>query len=43
MNNVQDWMDQLGPTVMLSSISIIFLVASIGGWYLGRLIQRLQR
>jgi predicted membrane protein len=35
--------DQLNPVAAFPSIVIIFLIASIAGWYVGNLIQCLRR
>ena len=36
MDHFQNWVDQL-PMAPLPSIAIFFLIASIGGWYVGDL------
>jgi len=38
-----DWIDQLDPVAALPSIALLFLFASILGWYAGSLIQWLRR
>ena len=38
-----NWIDQLSPVAALPSLAFIFLIASILGWYVGSLIQRLRR
>ena len=43
MSYMQNWVDQLNPVAAFPSIAIIFLIASIAGWYVGNLIQWLRR
>jgi hypothetical protein len=43
MSFMQNWIDQLNPMAVFPSIAILFLVASIAGWYVGNLIQWLRR
>jgi hypothetical protein len=43
MENFQDWNEQLGPVAVFASIPILFLAASIAGWYAGNWIQWLRR
>jgi len=43
MSYMQNWVDQLNPAAAFPSIGIIFLIASIAGWYVGNLIQWLRR
>jgi hypothetical protein len=43
MNYLQNLIDQLNPTAALPSIAILFLIASIAGWYVGNLILWLRR
>ena len=43
MNYLQNWVEQLNVPTSLPSIAIVFLVASIAGWYVGNLIQWLRR
>ena len=38
-----NWIDQLSPVAALPSIALLFLIASILGWYVGSLIQWLRR
>jgi hypothetical protein len=43
MNYLQNWTEQLNPLASLPSIAMLFLIASIGGWYVGNLIQWFRR
>jgi hypothetical protein len=43
MSYMKNWVDQLNPVAAVPSIAIIFLIASIAGWYVGNLIQWLRR
>jgi len=43
MSYMQNWVDQLNPVAAFPSIAIVFLIASIAGWYVGNLIQWLRR
>jgi hypothetical protein len=43
MSYMQNWVDQPNPVAAVPSIAIIFLIASIAGWYVGNLIQWLRR
>jgi hypothetical protein len=43
MSYLQDCIDQLNPVAALPSIAVLFLIASILGWYVGSLIQWLWR
>jgi hypothetical protein len=43
MMYLQDSIDQLNPATALPSIAVLFLIASILGWYVGSLIQWLRR
>ena len=38
-----NWIDQLSSAAALPSIALLFLIASILGWYVGSLIQWLRR
>ena len=38
-----NWIDQLSPEAALPSIALLFLLASILGWYVGSLIQWVRR
>jgi hypothetical protein len=40
---LQNWIDQVNPMAALPSIAILFLIASIVGWYVGNLLQWLRR
>ena len=42
MSYLQDGIDQLSSVAALPSIAVLFLIASILGWYVGSLIQRLR-
>jgi hypothetical protein len=42
MNTLHNWFG-LNPMAVLPSIAILFLIASIAGWYVGNLIQWLRR
>jgi hypothetical protein len=42
MNYMQNWVE-LNPLTSLPAIAIIFMIASIGGWYVGNLIQWFRR
>ena len=37
------WIDQLNPIAGHLSIALLFLIASIVGWYVGSLIKGLRR
>jgi hypothetical protein len=39
---LQNWIDQVNPMATLPSIAILFLIASIAGWYVGNLLQWLR-
>ena len=41
MNNLQSWIVS-NPVAAFPSIAIHFLIVSIGGWYMGNLIQWLR-
>ncbi|MBT1517670.1 hypothetical protein KIP88_46245, partial [Bradyrhizobium sp. SRL28] len=43
MSYLQDGIDQLSSVAALPSIAVLFLIASILGWYMGSLIQWLRR
>ena len=43
MNYLQNWIEQLNPLAAFPSIAMLFLIASIAGWYVGNLIQWLRR
>jgi hypothetical protein len=43
MNYLQNWIEQLDPLASLSSIGMLFLIASIAGWYVANLIQWFRR
>jgi hypothetical protein len=43
MNYLQNWIEQLNPLASLPSIAMLFLIASIAGWYVGNLIQGFRR
>jgi hypothetical protein len=43
MNYLENWIEQLNPLAALPSIAILFLIASIAGWYVGNLIQWFRR
>ena len=38
-----NWIDQLSPVAPLPALAVLFLIASILGWYVGSLIQWLRR
>jgi hypothetical protein len=40
---LQNWIDQVNPMAALPAIAILFLTASIAGWYEGNLLQWLRR
>ena len=40
---LQNWIDQVNPMAALPSKAILFLIASIAGWYVGNLLQWLRR
>jgi hypothetical protein len=42
MENLQDWLAQLGPVATCTAIAVLFLFASIAGWYAGNWIHRLR-
>jgi len=35
MNYLQNWIEQLNPLAAFPSIAMLFLIASIAGWYVG--------
>ena len=39
---LSDVVDQLSPMTIFSMIGFIFLIASLGGWYTGNLMQWLR-
>jgi len=39
MTHLQNGMDQLSPMAALPTISIIFFIASVAGWYIGDIIE----
>ena len=43
MNYLQNWIEQLNPLAAFPSIAMLFLIASIAGWYVGNLIQWFRR
>lgn len=43
MNYLQSWIEELNPLASLLSIAILFLIATIAGWYVGNLIQWFRR
>jgi hypothetical protein len=42
METLQDWLGQLGPVANFTAIAVIFLLASIAGWYVGNWIHWLR-
>jgi hypothetical protein len=43
MVDLQRYVDQLSPAATLPLIALLFLIASILGWYVGNLILRLRQ
>jgi hypothetical protein len=43
MHYLQAWIEELNPLASLAAIAIPFLIAIIGGWYVGNLIQWFRR
>lgn len=43
METSLDWIEQFGPVAIFPAIAIVFLIASIFGWYAGNWIQWLRR
>lgn len=43
MEKFEGWIDQLGPVGLYSLIAVVFLTASIAGWYAVNWILRLRR
>ena len=43
MDYLQNGVEHLSPMVSLLSLAILFLIASIAGWYMGNLIEWFRR
>jgi hypothetical protein len=43
MEYLEDWIDQLSPVAFYTSVGILFLTASIAGWYVVNWIEWLRR
>jgi hypothetical protein len=43
MDILQDWIEQLGSVAISSATAILFLIASIAGWYAANWIKWLRR